>query len=153
MFGMKKKMKCHLWVAIAVLIVSGAGNYQAQQTDKDKAREVAESFMALINAGRYAEGWEQISAQFKPIEDKPNFIKFYRSAHKSYGKAVSRKLVKVEFVDSSSPVAPILKGIIFTYKSVFQRHKSMDETIGVFLEQDGKWHVGAYFIEPWLDGA
>lgn len=129
---------------LALLLGSWAA--QAQQKPEQLAQQSAESWLALTDAGNYAESWEQASQLFKAAVTKQQWQSALESVRTPLGKLLSRKLKSATF-SKTLPGAPDGQYVVIQYDSSFENKQSAVETITPMLEKDGKWRVSGYFIK------
>jgi len=139
-----KKIFLSLLLA-AVVVCTGA-----ESADKSKAEqaalEAAKKWLALVDAGKYPESWEQAAQLFKGAVTKGKWIKAVETARKSFGKNISRKLKSKRYY-AKLPGAPDGKYVVIQFQASFANKKSAIETITPMLDKDGKWRVSGYYIK------
>ena len=119
---------------------------QAQQKPEQLAQQAAESWLALVDSGKYGESWEQASQFFKAAVTKEQWQTALRASREPLGKVLSRNLKSAVFT-KTLPGAPDGKYVIIQYDSSFEHKQSAVETITPMLEKDGKWKVSGYYIK------
>ena len=106
----------------------------------------ANSWLALIDNGKYKKSWNEAAEYFKAAVSKERWEQAIQSVRKPLGKNLSRKLISKKYY-TSLPGAPDGKYIVIRFKSSFRNKKSAIETITPMLGKDGKWRVSGYFIK------
>jgi hypothetical protein len=110
-----------------------------------RAAAAAEAWLALLDEGKYADGWDGAAHGLKKRETKEDFEKSLRTLRKPWGKAESRELDWNNFMDAVTDTA---RDASFDYKTSFTGGRSADEMIFV-TEEEGRWRVSRYEIsEP-----
>ena len=132
-------------LAIAMLFTLSIG-VAAQQTPEKLARQSAESWLALVDSGKYAESWQEAASPFKSHVTKEDWQKMMHSARDPLGKLISRKLKSASYT-KTLPGAPDGKYVIIQYETSFEHKQSAIETITPMLDKDGQWRVSGYFIK------
>ena len=126
------------------LITVGCGktsNPQAEQA----ATEAAQSWLALIDNGSYAESWEQSAAPFKNSMTAEKWTKTVKPIRGPMGKVESRNLANREYM-TSLPNSPKGDYVVIQFKTDFANKKGATETITPMLE-NGAWKVSGYYIK------
>ncbi|MBU8901898.1 MAG: DUF4019 domain-containing protein, partial [Victivallales bacterium] len=135
-------------VSCAEATNSTVGKKESRQNSKSEtaAIKAAKSWLALLDAGRFQESWEQAAQVFKKAITKEQWAKAMAGLKKAFGKNISRKLKSRRYY-TSLPGAPDGKYVVIQFKSSFENKKSAIETITPILDEDGKWRVSGYFIK------
>jgi hypothetical protein len=140
---MKRKI---LWL-FSLSLVFASLTINAQTFDREKeAMTTAEAWLALVDAGSYADSWKQASDYFKNAVKQPQWEKSLTAARKPLGKMVSRTLSSKTYM-TSLPGAPDGEYVVIKFETSFQNKKSAVETITPMREKDGKWRVSGYYIK------
>jgi predicted SnoaL-like aldol condensation-catalyzing enzyme len=111
-----------------------------------QALAAAESWLALVDDGKYAEGWDVAAICLKNAVSKDDFEKSMKAARKPLGKLKSRE-VKSKDYRKSLPGAPDGEYVVIQFKTSFENKKEAIETITPMLDKGGKWKVSGYFIK------
>jgi hypothetical protein len=119
---------------------------QAQQKPEQLAQQSAESWLALVDSGKYGESWEQASQFFKATVTREQWQTALRASRDPLGKVLSRDLKSATF-RKTLPGAPDGEYVVIQYDSSFEREKAAVETITPMLDKDGKWKVSGYYIK------
>jgi hypothetical protein len=119
---------------------------QAQQKPEQLAQQSAESWLALVDSGKYGESWEQASQFFKATVTREQWQTALRASRDPLGKVLSRDLKSATF-RKTLPGAPDGEYVVIQYDSSFEREKAAVETITPMLDKDGKWRVSGYYIK------
>ena len=99
---------------------------------------MAESWVKLVDAGKYAESWDSISGELKAKYTRETWPTALEPFLKTAGKIKVRTLKSVV---SSEPGK-----IAVDFDSSFLKLKVATETVFLKLETDGKWHISSYSI-------
>jgi hypothetical protein len=119
---------------------------ESQQKPEELAQQSAESWLALIDAGKYAESWQEASQLFKGAVTKEEWKSKLRASRDPLGKMLSRKLKGATYT-KTLPGAPDGEYVVVQYESSFEHKQSAVETITPMLDKDGMWRVSGYFIK------
>jgi hypothetical protein len=119
----------------------------AHAADSDQpAIDAANTWLALVDTGKYADSWTSAASLFKNAVTKEQWTAQAKAARQPLGALVSRK-VSTRTATTSLPGAPDGHYVVIQYESVFANKKSAVETVTPMLEPDGTWHVSGYFIK------
>lgn len=137
-------MKARLIFILTLLLLplhTLAENNEQEQV----ALGVAQSWLALVDAGDYAASWNSASAVFQNTVDKQQWEKVAKDM-RQVGTVVGRSLKSATYT-TSMPNAPEGEYVEILFDSEFSKQKSVTEKIIPMLGEDGKWRVGGYYIE------
>ena len=135
-----------LCVVLMLMFVPRAVTTHAQQKPEDLAQKSAEAWLALADAGKYAETWDEAAQIFKGAVTKDTWIAAVKGVRTPLGAVQSRKL-KAATYTKTLPGAPDGEYFVIQYDTTFANKKSAVETITPMLDKDGKWRVSGYFIK------
>ena|SRR2546428_1778243 len=130
---------------LGVLAMS-AGLLSATAKPEQAAQIEAEQWLALIDAGKFGEGWKAAAAYLQKAAPQQQFIQSLDAVRKPLGKLVSRKLKSAKYT-KSVPGAPDGEYVILQFDTSFESKKEAVETVTPMREKDGKWKVSGYFIK------
>lgn len=117
-----------------------------KQNSEKAAISAAQTWLTLIDNGKYKESWNESSKILKTTVSKNKWEKIIQIARKPLGKNISRKLISKNY-HTSLPGAPKSKYIVIRFKSSFENKKSAIETITPMTGEDGKWRIAGYYIK------
>jgi hypothetical protein len=126
--------------AIAPAAVA-AGNEAAEK----QALAAAQGWLALVDAGKFAESWDAAAAVFRAAVSKADWVRMVGAVRTPLGGVVSRKLNAKQFT-TTVPGAPDGHYVIIQFNTVFEHKATAVETITPMLDADGSWRVSGYFI-------
>jgi len=118
----------------------------ANEMPEKKAVEASNSWLKLIDNGRYSESWKTAADFFKNAVSKELWNQSLNALRKPLGKVIKRD-VKSKHYTTSLPGAPDGEYVVIQYKTVFENKKSSIETVTPMLDKDGKWRVSGYYIK------
>lgn len=110
------------------------------------ALEAAETWLALVDSGKYEESWDEASGYFKGAVPKEKWLQTMNAARTPFGKNLSRKL-KSKRYKTSLPGAPDGEYFVIKFKSSFENKKSAIETITPMLDKDDTWRISGYYMQ------
>lgn len=140
-------MKC-LFVICLGLIAIAPLSARAEEKHEEAERQAlaaAESWLALVDAGKYEESWTAASEFLRSAVGKEEFVKSLRAARRPLGTLKSREVQSKEY-RTSLPGAPDGQYVVIQFKTSLEKKKSAVETVTPMLEKDGKWRVSGYYI-------
>jgi Protein of unknown function (DUF4019) len=118
----------------------------AQQKPEDLAQKAADSWLALTDAGKFAESWDKSSQFFKTKVTKDQWVDALKQVRTPLGAVQSRKLNSAKY-DKNPPGAPEAEFVILKYDTNFEQFPAAVETISFMLDKDGKWRAAGYYIK------
>lgn len=127
------------------LLIFAASTARAQQKPEELAQQSAQSWLALVDAGKYGDSWEQAAPFFKGAVTKADWQSKVGAVRTPLGKVVSRKLKSANYT-KTLPGAPDGQYVVIQYDTIFEHKQSAVETVVPMLDKDGQWRVSGYFI-------
>jgi hypothetical protein len=118
----------------------------AQPASEPAAVKAAESWMTLVDSGKYAESWKASASLFREKVTAAQWEDAVRSARGPLGPVESRKRVTAQYT-RTLPGAPDGEYVLIRYETAFQKKKSSVETVTPMKDKDGVWRVSGYFIQ------
>jgi hypothetical protein len=119
---------------------------QTATKPEDLAQTSAKSWLALTDAGQYAESYQEASTVFKSALTQSQWVSALTGVRTPFGKVVSRKLKSATYT-KTLPGAPDGEYVVIQYDTSFENKKEAVETVTPMLDKDGKWRVSGYFIK------
>ena len=119
----------------------------AQSESTDEAQKAAESWLALVDEGKYGESWDEAAAFFKKQLPKQKWEGMLNQVRAPLGKTQSRKLKGAKYT-TELPNAPKGEYVLIQYETSFETADSTVETITPMKQEDGSWRVSGYLIRP-----
>jgi hypothetical protein len=119
---------------------------RAQQKPEQLAQQSAESWLALVDAGKYAESWQVASQLFKAAVTLEQWQNALRASRDPFGKVLSRKVKSASYT-KTLPGAPDGEYVVIQYESSFEHKQAAVETVTPMMDKDGKWRVSGYYIK------
>ena len=119
---------------------------QAQQKAEQLAQQSSDTWLALIDSGKYADSWQEASQIFKAAVTREQWQGALRGSRDPLGKMLSRKLKSATYT-KTLPGAPDGEYVVIQYESSFEHKQSAVETVTPLLDKDGKWRVSGYYVK------
>jgi len=137
-----------LYVGLVCVFValSDAGSTLAQQKAEQFAQQSSDAWLAMIDAGKYADSWQEAAPLLKTHVTQDQWTKMVGPVRDPLGKVLSRKLKSATYT-KTLPGAPDGEYVVIQYDTSFEHKQSAVETITPMLDKDGKWRVSGYFIK------
>ncbi len=133
-------------VGVAAAGVLGmAGGLRAEDPAAAAAQAAAQQFLALTDAGQYAESWDQASSLFRKSVTKDQWVQAAAAARGPLGALVSRKVKTVQHT-KTLPGVPDGDYVVIQFDTVFANKKVAVETVTPMLDA-GQWRVSGYFVK------
>src|SRR5579875_1689341 len=140
-------MKKHLVLIMSLVVLFGALAVAADAQQPEAAAEAAaQSWLNLVDSGKYAASWDEAAEYFKSKITKSQWEEMLGTARTPLGGVRSRKLARAEHV-TELPNAPKGDYVVIQYSTSFANLPSAIETVVPMLDKDGKWRVSGYFLK------
>src|ERR1700722_17585100 len=132
--------------SLLMLLRATCAQATAQQNPEQLAQQSSESWLALVDSGKYAESWRECAQTFQAAVTKEQWQSGLRATRDPLGKLLSRKL-KAATYSQTLAGAPDGEYVVIQYESSFERKQAAVETVTPMLDKDGKWRVSGYYIK------
>jgi len=114
--------------------------------DTKAAVKAAEAWLALVDAGKYAECWDQAATLLKSAVTKEEWLVKVKAVRPALG-ALGKRTLKSTTPLTELPGAPDGEYVVIQYATSFAKKKSAVETITPMKDPDGVWRVSGYYIK------
>ena len=118
----------------------------AEEAAQAAAREGAQTWLALVDAGQFEASWDAAANLFKSSVTKEQWSASLKGAREPLGAVSSRQLQGSEY-KTSLPNAPEGKYVVVYYDSAFAQKAPAKESVTLIEEPDASWKVAGYFIQ------
>ena len=159
-------MNKHIAVALSALVsvIVGCGQQPREQTSEPAsgptpaqvapdtseaeraATAAAESWLALLDEGKFAESWTEAASLFKRAVPQRQWEGAVRTQRRPLAAFESRTLIQRNY-STSLPGAPDGEYVMIQFRTDFANRKGVIETITPMLDEDGTWRVSGYLIK------
>jgi Protein of unknown function (DUF4019) len=129
-------------LGIAVATMPRAGD---EEIDTVPATEAARAWLAIVDAGRYAESWQTTAEVFREGVSQAQWVSMVTPVRGKVGNLVLRKPLSVKFV-RDLPRAPPGEYVVIQYTTRFE-NGLFTETVTPMKQADGSWKVSGYYIK------
>ena len=123
----------------------GGRRAAAESSPEDLAQTATESWLKLVDDGKYGESWARSAKLFQGAVSRDDWEKALSGTRSPLGKVVSRK-VRARRYAEHLPGAPDGKYVVIQLDTVFEHKAAAVETVTPMLDPDGVWRVSGYFI-------
>ncbi len=130
---------------LAIVALSGSLLFAADKPE-ETAQKSAEQWLALVDAGKYAESWKTAAGYFQTAVSQDQWEHSIVAVRKPLGDLVSRQLKSAKYT-KSLPGAPDGEYVVLQFDTSFANKKEAVETVTPMLDKDGKWKVSGYYIK------
>ncbi|HEY2808507.1 MAG TPA: DUF4019 domain-containing protein [Steroidobacteraceae bacterium] len=110
------------------------------------AEAAARAWLALVDAGRYADSWSSAAGMFRQKITASQWAAAAAGARAPLGALKSRTLQSAT-PRSTLPGAPDGEYVVIQFASSFEHKASAVETVTPMKDADGRWHVSGYFVQ------
>jgi Protein of unknown function (DUF4019) len=119
---------------------------RAAESPEDAAQKAAESWLALVDSGKYPESWDEAASLFKGAMTREQWTQTLKGVRDPLGKLQSRKIKSRQYAEKL-PGAPDGKYVILQFDTVYEHKTSAIETVTPMLDKDGSWRVSGYYLK------
>jgi len=127
------------WIAFAFVTCAFA-------TPVEDGTKAGNAFLALADAQRYGETWDEASEFFKRSVSRESWITQMKEFREPLGAVAARVLSEAK-LESDPKGAPPGQYLLMTYETRFAKGTLVKtETLPFFLGADGRWRAVGYFI-------
>jgi hypothetical protein len=120
---------------------------RAQTPANTAAQEAAEHWLALVDAAKYGESWDESASILKNTTSRKDWMAYLKEKREHLGKVASRKLLKADPL-KNVPGMPQGQFLGMQYRTSFEKLKSAVEVVVPVLDKDGQWRVSEYIVQP-----
>lgn len=113
--------------------------------DVAQAEEAALAWLALVDAGKFDETWDEASTSFQKAQKREEWSTGLGGARPAMGKLVSRTLHNHE-VRQELPNLPPDKYVTVRFASVFENHKDGAESVTLVRDGERGFRMVSYLL-------
>jgi Protein of unknown function (DUF4019) len=130
---------------IPCLILLCCGPLCGQSEATEAAQKAAESWLSLVDEGKYGQSWDEAAAFFKSKVPKQQWEGMLNQVRAPLGKTQSRKLKGAKYT-TELPNVPKGEYVVIQYDTSFENKGPAVETVVPMKEEDGSWRVSGYHV-------
>ena len=138
-------MSKFLVVLIVALLLAPVSALAADEAKEKAAQQAAEAWLALIDAGKYGESWDQASSLFRSKLPRAQWEQAAASVRQKFGALQSRSLKLAEYT-TELPNAPEGEYVVLQFDARYANKADAVETVTPMMDTDGQWRVTGFFI-------
>lgn len=138
-------MKIISRIGLLFLLVLSLVARAAETEDTSKAQIAAKAWLALVDAEKYGQSWDEAALLFRSAVMKAEWEKAARAARAPLGAMKSRTFKSANFT-RSLPGAPDGEYVVIQFDSRFANKASAIETVTPMRDKDGTWRVAGYYV-------
>lgn len=136
-------MRRRAWIISA--LASWTSWALADPDPQAQARQSADQWLALVDAGRHLESWQAAGALFRSAVSAQAWAQAVGAVRGPLG-ALQRRQVLSAQPTRTLPAAPDGQYVVFRFEASFAHKAVAVETVTTVLESDGAWRVVGYFV-------
>lgn len=136
---------------LALVLIFTSSVARGQQGSKEKAEQVAKSWLALIDAGSYRQSWSEVAQYLKGKITRQQWVAQLEQVRAPLGAVKSRKLTNVQLRNDLRGL-PSGHYASVQYATSFAKAPPGAEVVALMLE-NGQWRVMAYFPQARFTGS
>ena len=133
-----------LWGILLTVTVAGC-TAKSSTPATQAANSAAQTWLATIDQGDYAESWTNAAAGFQSAITSEKWVDAVQQVRQPLGSLISRKIISAQEM-SSLPDALDGRYIVMQFETSFTNKKSAVETVTFMLKKDGQWKAAGYYI-------
>src|SRR5690606_21737815 len=118
----------------------------AQPTREQAAQRAAEAWLALIDAGKFAESWQAAGSMFQQAVTSEQWTQQGAAVAAQLGAFQRREFQNARYT-TELPNAPAGEYMVLMYSSAFANLPNAREVAVLQLENEA-WKVIGYFVQP-----
>lgn len=138
-------MKNVLRIGLVFLFLLGPPAQAAETDDTSKAQTAAKAWLALVDAEKYGQSWDEGALLFRSAVMKAEWERAARAARAPLGAVKSRAFKSANFT-RSLPGAPDGEYVVIQFDTQFANKASAIETVTPMRDKDGAWRVAGYYV-------
>jgi len=129
-----------LAVSVSVSVSASDEHHEAS------AAAAALAWLALVDAGSYAESWNAAATRFRQAVTQQQWQSSAARARAPLGVLKSRELESATF-EHTLPGAPDGEYVVVRFATSFANKAAAIETVTPMKDDDGTWRVAGYYIK------
>ncbi len=130
-----------------ILATFGTAASAGEEEDINQAVEAAQSWLAIVDAGKYGESWDLAATALQKGIEKTKWEQAVGNVRKPIGAVKSRIVMKGADAPKLAKL-PIGDAVVIQFATAFDKLAPAIETVTPFREQGGAWKVSGYYIKP-----
>ena len=115
-------------------------------TPQEAAQAAAMPWLALVDAGKFAESWQKLDPTFAKRVGKKKWAASLAEIRGRSGKLISRKSKSAEYT-KELPGAPEGEYVVLQFETAFAQKDTATEKVTLILGRDLNWRVAGYAVK------
>ena len=132
-------------LTLVVLMLLPARIPAGEAAPEQAGEKAALAWLATVDAGHYAESWDQAAALFRQALTRSQWVEALQKARAPLGKMIFRKLRSADYTRKTSEPSPG-EYVVIEYETSFANRKNAIERVTPMKDRDGVWRVSGYYI-------
>jgi hypothetical protein len=126
-------MRYYLVLLLIIVVLTSFFAYASESNPgaEKAAIESAQTWLALVDGGKYSESWEEAAGYFQSAVKKESWEQTIRAVREPLGKTVSRKLKSQQYA-TSLPGAPDGEYVVIQFNTMFENKNWIKTVNGGF---------------------
>ena len=146
MFSFKFMSVIFACVLLTACTQKGKQDTPKHASGEQAAVQSAETWLTLVDEGKYGESWDESASIFKNALPKDKWAEMLSSTRPPFGKVLQRVVEKKSY-KTSVPGAPDGEYVVIQFQTKFEHKTSAIETVTPTKEKDCVWRVSGYYIK------
>src|SRR5689334_14799509 len=149
----EQRRRATRWLAAALLgylIVASPAHAQGSDsaaTAVSAAQSAAQTWLQLVDAGRYDQSWDSAAAVFRSVVTKSQWAGAVKEGRAPFEPLGGRTLLSAAYT-TQLPNVPPGQYVVIQYRTKAGQGKTVIETITPARDRDGHWRVAGYYVRP-----
>lgn len=130
-----------------VLALAADAVAAGEEEDVGQAVAAAQSWLAIVDAGKFSESWDRAATTFQKGITKAKWEQAVGNVRTPIGAVKSRIVMKGK--DAPRLInLPVGDAVVIQFATSFEKLAPTIETVTPFRESDGSWKASGYYIKP-----
>jgi hypothetical protein len=134
-----------LRIGLIFLFLLGSLAQAAETDNTNKAQAAAKAWLALVDAEKYGQSWDEAALLFRSAVMKADWERAAKATRAPLGALKSRTFKSANFT-RSLPGAPDGEYVVIQFDAQFANKASAIETVTPMRDKNGAWRVSGYYI-------
>ena len=136
----------HFVIAALIVLSHSSGVTAANSSPETAAQIAAESWLALVDAGKSVESWQALAAPAHQAIGEWRWKMGFNFSQRKFGSFNTRKLRSARF-STRSPSGRPGEFVFLEFESISAKRGAVVEKVAMIREADGQWRVVTYAVE------
>jgi hypothetical protein len=128
------------------VVLTGVNGWAGEAEKEAAAIKAAESWLGLVDAGKYAESWTEAATYFRNAVPQAQWEQSLGAVRAPLGALVSRAVSNAAY-RTTLPGAPDGEYVLIQFSTSFSNKTTAIERVTPMMDTDGVWRVSGYYIK------